>query len=147
MVEGIDVRGFDPFPVRQQLGGAAVPSLGPNTITLPHLAGEWKGPGKDMILAQHQAAYDGASMVFARNKARSFLGSPDPTGHAFISTFTIDSATINTFSHHSSESQGQVNYHQFPTSTTPYLASHKDFKEGRRRLRNEQDDAKINSES
>lgn len=113
MVEGIDVREFDPFPVRQQLGGAAVPSMGPNAITLPHLAGEWKGPGKDMILAQHQTAYDGAFMVFARNKARSFLGSPDPSGHAFISTFTIDSATINTFLHHSSESQGQVNYHQF----------------------------------
>lgn len=88
MVEGLEMPEFDPFLVRQQLGGATVPTSGTNAITLPHLAGEWKGPGKDMILVQAQAAYDGACMVYGRNKALSFLDSPDPTGHAFVSTFT-----------------------------------------------------------
>ncbi|TAQ88531.1 hypothetical protein B7494_g3145 [Chlorociboria aeruginascens] len=48
MVEGLELPEFNPFPVRQQLGRAIVPTLGPHTITLPHLAGEWKGPGKNM---------------------------------------------------------------------------------------------------
>jgi hypothetical protein len=37
MVEGFDLMRFDLFPVREELGGAAVPSLGPNAITLPYL--------------------------------------------------------------------------------------------------------------
>jgi hypothetical protein len=62
MVEGIDLREFDLFPICQQLDRAAIPSLGSNTITLPYLVGEWKGPGKEMILAQHQTAYYSASI-------------------------------------------------------------------------------------
>jgi hypothetical protein len=103
MVEGLDLKQFDPFPFREELGGAAVPSSGPNAITLPHLAEEWKGPRKDMNLARHQATYNGARMVFSRNKARSFLGIPDPTSHAFVSTFTTDGTIINTFAHYSSQ--------------------------------------------
>ncbi|TVY90852.1 hypothetical protein LAWI1_G005641, partial [Lachnellula willkommii] len=146
MVEGLEMPEFDPFPVRQQLGGAAVPTSGTNAITLPHLAGEWKGPGKDMILAQTQAAYDGACMVYGRNEALSFLNSPDQAGHAFVSTFTTDGTTLNTFAHYSSESQGQVKYHQYPTSGSFLISSHEDFKTSRRRLRNLQDDAKEASE-
>ncbi|KAJ8063261.1 hypothetical protein OCU04_008492 [Sclerotinia nivalis] len=146
MVEGLEMPEFDPFPVRQQLGGAAVPTSGTNAITLPHLAGEWKGPGKDMILAQTQAAYDGACMVYGRNEALSFLNSPDPTGHAFVSTFTTDGTTLNTFAHYSSESQGQLKYHQYPTSSSFLISSYEDFKTSRRWLRNLQDDAKETSE-
>jgi hypothetical protein len=146
MVEGLDLTRFDPFPVREKLGGAAVPSSGPNAITLPHLAGEWKGPGKDMNLARHQAAYDGASMVFSRNEARLFLGSPDPDGYAYVHTFTTDGTMLNTFAHYSSQSGGQVKYHQYPTSTSLLRASHEDFNAARRRLRNLQDIAKENSE-
>jgi hypothetical protein len=146
MVEGLEMPEFNPFPVRQQLGGAAVPTSGTNAITLPHLAGEWKGPGKDMILAQTQAAYDGACMVYGRNEALSFLNSPDPAGHAVISTFTTDGTTLNTFAHYSSESQGQIKYHQYPTSSSFLISSYEDFKTSRRRLRNLQDDAKETSE-
>jgi hypothetical protein len=64
-----------------------------------------------MILAQTQAGYDGACMVYGRNKACSFLESPDPAGHAFVSTFTTDGTTLNIFDHYSSGSQGQVKYH------------------------------------
>jgi hypothetical protein len=103
MVKGLDLTQFDPFPAREQLGGAATVYSGPEATTLPHLAGEWKGPGKDMILAQTQAAYDGACMVYGRNEARSFLEEPDPADHAFVSTFTTDGTTVNTFAHYSSE--------------------------------------------
>ncbi|KAK0101219.1 hypothetical protein ONS95_012798 [Cadophora gregata] len=146
MVEGLDLTQFDPFPAREQLGGAATVYSGPEATTLPHLAGEWKGPGKDMILAQTQAAYDGACMVYGRNEARSYLESPDPPGYAFVSTFTTDGTTVNTFAHYSSETQGQVKYHQYPESSSLLISSYQDFKKSRRRLRNLQDDAKETSE-
>ncbi len=142
MVEGLEMPEFDPFPVRQQLGGAAVPTLGPHAITLPHLAGEWKGPGKDMVLAQTQASYDGACMVYGRNRALSFLNNPDPAGHASISTFTTDGTTLNIFDHHSSKSQDEVKYDIYPTTSSFVISTYEDFKKSRRRLRNLQDDAK-----
>lgn len=147
MVEGLNMPEFEPFPVRKQLGGAATVYSGLAATTLPHLAGEWKGPGKDMVLAQTQAGYDGACMVYGRNNARSFLESPDPDGHAFVSTFTTDGTTLNTFAHYSSEIQGQVKYHQCPTSSSFLISSYEDFKKSRRRLRNLQDDAKATSEN
>jgi len=64
-----------------------------------------------MTLAQTQAAYDDACMVYGKNKARSFLESLGPDGHAFIHAFTTDGTTLNNFVHYSSESQGQVKYH------------------------------------
>ncbi|KAH9216548.1 hypothetical protein DL95DRAFT_460136 [Leptodontidium sp. 2 PMI_412] len=141
MIEGLDLREFKPFPVRQELGGAAVPTSETNATTLPHLAGEWKAGGKDMIQARTQAAYDGACMVYGRHEARSFLKSPDPVGHAYIQTFTTDGTTLNTFAHYLSESQDQVKYYQYPTSSSFLISSYEDFKQSRRRLRNQQDDA------
>jgi hypothetical protein len=147
MIEGLDLREFKPFPVRQELGGAAVPTSENNATTLPHLTGEWKAGGKDMIQARTQAAYDGACMVYGRNEARSFLESPDPAGHAYVQTFTTDGTTLNTFAHYSSESQDQVKYHQYPTSSSFLISSYEDFKQSRRRLRNQQDDANETSET
>jgi hypothetical protein len=146
MVGGLDMPEFDPFPVREQLGGAATFYSGPQATALPHLAREWKGPGKDMILAQTQAAYDGACMVYDRNEAHLFLERPDPTGHAFVSTFTTDGTTLNIFDHYSSESQDQVKYHQYPTCSSFLTSTFDDFKKSRRRLRNLEDDAKETSE-
>ena len=57
-----------------------------------------------MIKAQTQAAYDSACIVYSRNKACSFLESPDPDNYIHISTFTTDSITLNTFMYYSSES-------------------------------------------
>jgi hypothetical protein len=147
MIEGLDLREFKPFPVRQELGGAAVPTSENNATTLPHLAGEWKAGGKDMIQARTQAAYDGACIVYGRNEARSFLESPDPAGHAYVQTFTTDGTTLNTFAHYSSESQDQVKYHQYPTSSSFLISSYEDFKQSRRRLRNQQDDANETAET
>lgn len=100
-----------------------------------------------MKLAQCQAAYDGASMVFARNEALSFLGRSDCPGHAHVSTFTTDGTTLNAFAHYSSTFQGQVNYHQYPTSTSPLTSSYEDFKKGLERLRNLEEDAKETAEN
>ena len=146
MIEGIDLTQSGPFPVHDVLGGAAVPTLERHAPALSHLAGEWKGPGKDMICAETQAAYDGACLVYGRNKARVYLGNPDPPGHAYVSSFTTDGTILNTYTHYSSQFESQVKYHQYPTSTSLLRSSYEDFKTARRRLRNEQDDAKENSE-
>lgn len=138
---------FKPFPVRQQHGESAVFSSDPYATTLPHLAGEWKGPGKDTIKAQTQAAYDGACMVYGRNKARSFSGCPDPAVHAYVHSFTTHGTTFKTFAHYSSQSQGQVTYHRYPTSSSLLRSRYEDFKTARRRLRNNQEVAKENSET
>ena len=144
-VEGLRITEFDPFPVCEELGGAAVPALGMHAIALQHFAGEWKGPAGHMTEAQHQAAYDGACMVYGRNEARSLLD-PDPAGHAYVQTFTIDGTNLNTFAHYSSESQGKVKYHQYLTSESALHSSYEVFKKARRRLRNLQDYAKETSE-
>lgn len=146
IVQGLCSEEFDPFPIREELGGAAVPTPECDPPTLPHLAGELKGPGKDMILAETQAAYDGACMVYGRNKARSFLNSPDSSEHAYVQTFTTDGTNLNTFAHYSHKSEGQLKYHQYPTSSSLIISSYEEFKKARRRLRNLQDVARETSE-
>jgi hypothetical protein len=101
---------------------------------------------KDTIKAQTQAVYDGAYIVYSRKQARSFLESPDPDSHAFVLTFTTDGTTLNTYAHYSSQSRGQVKYHQFPTSSSFLISSYDYFKKNRRQLRNLQDGAKETSE-
>jgi hypothetical protein len=80
-----------------------------------------------------------------RNKACSFLNRPDPTGSAYVRTFTTDGTTLNTYAHFSFESEGQVKYHQNPTSSSFLISSFEDFKKSRRRLRNLQDNAEETS--
>jgi hypothetical protein len=77
----------------------------PFSVTLPHIAGEWKGRGKDMAEAKMQSAYDGAALVYARNQALSYVGEPDPPGHAQVATFTTDGTTINFFAHYAEASE------------------------------------------
>jgi len=64
-----------------------------------------------------------------------------------VHTFTTDGTLLNTYAHYSSQSPGQVKYHQYPTSTSLLRSSYEDFKTARRRLRNVQDVAKENSET
>lgn len=146
IVQGLRLEEFDPFPIREELGGAAVPTPELDPLTLPHLAGEIKGSGKNMIHAETDAAYDGAFMVYGRNRARSYLDCPDSTDHAYVQTFTTDCTTLNTFAHYADKSTDRVKYHQYPTSNSLVISSYEDFKKARRRLRNLQDTARETSE-
>ena len=145
LVEGIDSTEYNPYPVRERLGGAAVPTPDPNALALAQMAGEWKGPGKDMVTARNQAAYAGASLVYGRNKARTSIGKPDPAGHSYVSSFTTDGTTVNTFAHFAESRSNQTIYNQYPVTSTLLTASFEDYKKGRRQLRNLQDLAKANS--
>jgi hypothetical protein len=147
MMEGLSLTQFKPFPAREELGGAAVVYQGAKSITLAHLAAEWKGPGNDMVLAQAQAAYDGACLVYGRNIALSYLGTPDVPGHAHVSTFTTDGTNLHIFGHFVAVEQGRTEYHQYPIARCMLIASYDDYKKGRRQLRNLQDLAKENSEA
>ncbi|KAK0742203.1 hypothetical protein B0T21DRAFT_125650 [Apiosordaria backusii] len=145
-VEGLRMQEFRPFPVDDHVNGAVLFKDNPYSLTLPHLAGEWKGRGKDMAEARLQSAYDGAALVYARNQALSYLGKPDPQGHAEVTTFTTDGTTLNLFAHYATPSEdGTLEYHQYPITSANLLKSHQEHKEGRRGLRNEQDYARKQS--
>jgi hypothetical protein len=86
-------------------------------------------------------------MVYGRDEACSYLGRSDPPNHAFVSSFTADGTTINSFAHYSTTSQNHTKYHQYPITSSFLTTSFKDYKKGRRQLRNQQDYAKENSET
>uniref|UniRef100_A0A8H7K2F6 Uncharacterized protein n=1 Tax=Bionectria ochroleuca TaxID=29856 RepID=A0A8H7K2F6_BIOOC len=77
-VEGLGMQEYDPFPVDEHVSGAVLYEDNPRSLTLPHIAGEWKGSGKNMEEARLQSAYDGASLVYARKQALSYMGKSDP---------------------------------------------------------------------
>ncbi|KAI9861737.1 MAG: hypothetical protein M1813_005086 [Trichoglossum hirsutum] len=144
-VEGLEMQEYRPFPVNKHISGAILYKDSPSSLTLPHLAGEWKGRGKDMEEARLQSAYDGAALVYARNQALSYIGKPDPPGHAEVTTFTTDGANLNFFAHYAAPSEdGMLEYHQYPCESVN-LKKYQEFKDGRRGLRNEQDHAREQS--
>ncbi|KAK3686136.1 hypothetical protein B0T22DRAFT_500801 [Podospora appendiculata] len=146
-IEGLGMQEYRPFPVDEHVSGAVLYKDNLLSLTLPHLAGEWKGPGKDMVGARLQSGYDGAALVFARNQALALIGKPDPPGHAAVTTFTTDGTSLNLFVHYASPSEdgAALEYHQYPVNSTNLVGSHQGLKTGRRGLRNEQDHAKERS--
>lgn len=150
MIEGLDARSSRPFSILNKLGGAAVPKQRlpiTKSTTLAHCAGEWKGQGRNMGLAKVQASFDGAAMTYGRGECRTLMESPDPAGHAYIHTFTIDGHKLHTFCHYASQAQHEVEYHICTTSVSALTREFEDGILGRRRLRNLQDLAKDNCEA
>ncbi|EPE02347.1 hypothetical protein F503_03932 [Ophiostoma piceae UAMH 11346] len=142
-VEGLEMGEYDPFPVDEQVDGAVLYKDNPRSMTLPHLAAEWKGPGKNMEEARLQSAYDGAALVFARNQALSHIGKPDPPGHAEVTTFATDGTTLNLFAHYAAETEdGTLEYHQYRVKSTNLIDSHEDFRNSYKHIRNAQDHAR-----
>ncbi|KAI1349806.1 hypothetical protein F5Y01DRAFT_316483 [Xylaria sp. FL0043] len=144
-VEGLEMTEYRPFYIDDHIKGAVIYKDDPFSLTLPHLAGEWKARGKNMEQAMLQSAYDGAVFVFARNEALSYLGKPDPPGHAEIITFATDGTTINFFAHYAAPSaDGTLEYHQYPYASAD-LKRFNEFVDGRRAIRNRQDHAREQS--
>lgn len=145
-VQGVTKHEYGDFAVSKHIVGSVLSKDTPSSVTLPHIAGEWKGPGKDLAAARLQSAYDGAALVYARNQALSYLGKPDPQGHAEVTTFTTDGTTLNMFAHYAAPSEdGTLKYHQYPIKSTNLTDSHQGLKDGRRGLRNIQDHAREHS--
>ncbi|KAK0612984.1 hypothetical protein B0T17DRAFT_542373 [Bombardia bombarda] len=111
-VEGLEMQEYRPFPVYKHIDGAVLYKDEPRSVTLTHLAGEWKGPDGNMKEAELQSAYNGAALVFARNQALSYLGKSDPPGHAEVTTFITDGTDLNLFAHYATRSEdGTLEYH------------------------------------
>jgi len=147
-IEGLEMPEYRPFPIDEHIKGAVIYKDDPDSITLPHIAGEWKGRGKNMEEARLQSAYNGAALVYARNQALSYMGRSDPPGHSEVTTFTTDGTTLNLFAHYAAPStagDGTVEYHQHPVKSTNLMDSHQGLKDGRRGLRNAQDYARKQS--
>ncbi|EFY93339.1 hypothetical protein MAC_00577 [Metarhizium acridum CQMa 102] len=143
-IEGLGMREFRPFPVDEHVSGAVFYKDSPQSLTLPHLVGECTG--KDMAEAKLQSAYDGAALVYARNQALSYIGKPDPLGHAKVTTFTTDGTNLNLYAHYAAPlPDGTLEYHQYPIKSINLIDSHQGLKDGRRGLRNEQDYARKQS--
>jgi hypothetical protein len=147
-IEGLEAEEYRPFPVDDNIPGAALYKDHTRSITLPQIAGEWKGPAGDMRIATMQSAYDGAAMVHARTQALAYMGKSDPPGHASITTFTTDGENLHQYAHYATPSEDgkTLEYHQYPTSSISLTATYQGHKDGRRSLRNAQDYAKTQSE-
>lgn len=146
-VEGLGKKAFKPFPVGSHIDGAVLFKDSPSSVTLPHLAGEWKGPGQDMKKAELQSGYDGAALVYGRNKALAYVGTPDSPGYAEVTTFATDGTVLNMYAHYSTPAEdGTLKYHQYPVNST-ILTGFEGHKEGRKWIRNQQDYARAQSYS
>jgi hypothetical protein len=145
-IEGLEIGEYRPVPIDKQARGAVLYKGDRRSVTLPHIAGEWKGPDRRMKQAELQSAYDGAALVFARNQALSSMGQSDLPGHANVTTFTTDGNNINLYAHYTTAAEdGTLEYHQYPIKSTSLVNSHQEHKEGRKHLRNEQDHARKQS--
>lgn len=146
LFQGFGELSFKPFPIATELGGAAVVvSNAANSIALPHLAGEFKGPGKDMEETRLQSAYDGAALVYGRNQALQYLGDADPFGHAAVITFTTDGDSMHFYAHYAafSAETGGLEYHQYPIWEPNHPSfSFEEYRTSRKRLHNAQDFAR-----
>lgn len=147
-IGGIQLPEYRPFPVDEHVEGAVIYNDNRRSLVLPHIAGEFKGSGKDMEAARLKSAYDGAALVYTRIQALSYMGESDPPGHAAVTTFTTDGTTLNCFAHYAAPSaneDGTLEYHQYPVKSMHLTDSQQSLKDGRRRLRNQQDHAKKQS--
>ncbi|KAF7874914.1 hypothetical protein EAF04_002088 [Stromatinia cepivora] len=141
VLEGLEMDMFKPFPVRDELGGAAIVRPGYDSITLAHFGGEFKSPCSSIPLANLQAAYDGASMVYGREQALSYINRPDPVGSSSISTFSCNGLLLNTFAHYVVQDPltKKREYHQFQLDSVAMTGNFLDYKRGKMQVRNLQD--------
>ena len=142
--EGLEMQQFGPFPVDEHVSGAVRYKDDPYSVTLPHLAGEWKDPDESMAEATLQSRYDRAALVYIRSQALSLIGKPDPPGHAEVRTFTTDGTNINFYAHYAapSENNDTLEYHQYQYASANVKDTYQGYKDSYKGIRNEQDHAK-----
>ena len=145
-VEGYPKTAFGPYPVEERLGGSAVLAPGASAIALPHIAGEFKRLGGDMLCGTCQAAYDAACLVYGRNNARISVSKIDKANSAYVGSFITDGDRLSISVHYSANNDsGEILYHQCPVFDQSIQMDHETFKLGIRHLRNLQDWAKSNA--
>lgn len=112
LVEGYFAPAFKPYVFQRPLGDSAVPKQCEYPIAMSHLTGEFKKLGGDFRCGQHQAAYDAASLVYARDQAVGAIHRPDKADAAFVGSFICDGERLQISVHYSSkDSSGKTVYH------------------------------------
>lgn len=113
LVEGYAQRAFPPS-IRQLGGSATLVHDSPAFVGLPHFAAEFKDYGKSMREAEVQTGYDGAHMVYSRNKALEHIGDKDPPRRASPLTVASDGHSWSVYSHyaHPDEDTNKDKYYQ-----------------------------------
>ncbi|KAK3902572.1 hypothetical protein C8A05DRAFT_44022 [Staphylotrichum tortipilum] len=147
-VEGLEMKAFRPHPfATTQVSGATLYQDDTCSVTLPHLAGEWKRDEGGMDKAIQQSAYVGAALVYAMNQPLSLIGKPDLPGHAVVRTFASEGNHLSFFAHYAapSEEDGSTEYYQFRYASVEIRDTYQQHKEGRQGLRNTQDYARDQS--
>ena len=143
-LEGPSRVDFEPFPV-SDVSGAVVFKDDRHSATLPHLAGEWKGPHGSKEQTELQSSYDGAALVYGRNQALAHISKPDPPDHAAITTFVTDGKEIQFFANYSTPPErhgSKEKYHQYSIVNSKLVETYESFKTARKQLRNAQDYAR-----
>lgn len=145
-IEGLSQEEYLPFDPSVIPGAVLFEDA--TSITLPHLAGEWKADDGSMKLATLQSAYDGAIMVYGKNQAQAYLGDNlDPPENSTITTFATDGEQVTFYAHHAlpTGEDGKVQYHQHFLGREEFTGSYEGFKAARRQIRNAQDYAREQS--
>jgi hypothetical protein len=141
-VEGPVLSEYRPMPVDKIHGAVLyVDNHNHDSITLPHIAGEWREYGENLKTTRMQSGYTGAALVYARNQALGEIGAADPPGHASITTFTTDGNTLDLYAHYAENGK----YHQRIVGSASLTGSYQGFRQGYRMLRNAQDHARETS--
>lgn len=111
--EGYAQRTF-PESIHRVGGAATLVHDSPAFVGLPHIATEFKAHGKSMLEAEVQAGYDGAHMVYGRNKTLELIGEKDPPRHASPISVTSDGHYWTVYSHyaHENENKNKLEYYQ-----------------------------------
>jgi len=148
--EGVERREFRQTRAADDIPRTSLSSNEPDSIIFPHIAGAWKGPGRETEDDQLKQGYNGAALVYGRRQALDHMGIPYVEGHSHITTFNTDGTTLNLFAHHSTpyEKWGfelPYVYHQYQISSTNIRNSYEEFKTAWRQLRNAQDRAREES--
>ena len=118
---------FSPVPVEDQVSGGVLTGGNLRSLALLHLAGEFKGPGKNMKTARLQSAYGGAALVYGRDPRGTRPLRPSPP--------TAKPSTFPLFRPVHGWDRDRVSH------TNP-LNSFEKFKQGLSQLRNLEDYAK-----
>lgn len=110
------------------------------SLTLPHLAGEWKGREEDMEEARQQSVYDVAILIYLRNQALFFRRRPACLGHKIEVMIFTDSSNLNLFAHYAASLKGGTLDYLDDSTNLP--GSHQGSMMIRRQPRNGQDRAR-----
>ncbi|KAH8767299.1 hypothetical protein F5883DRAFT_396763, partial [Diaporthe sp. PMI_573] len=141
MIEGFSRDTFP--PTIELIKSSKIVRDEPKYVTLPHIAVEYKAREKSLHEAKVQAGYDGAAMVYGRNEALKFIGKADPPRQPAVLTATTTGQEWNVYAHyaHPNDTTGKEEYYQCRMAGGS-MENLKEYKQGRRVLRNMQDFAR-----